>query len=335
MSLVNVSRSFHCFSLALRLYFRGTSRRILSVFHQEVTIDPAPPQQWTILSLLEWASGYLARRGFDEARLHVELMLAHVLGLKRLDLYLQFDRPLTTEERGAFRGFFERRLKHEPLQYILGTTEFMGLTLDVDRSVLIPRPETELLVERALEILKGEASHRKVLEIGTGSGNIAVALGVLAPGSLIVSMDKSGDALEVAARNVARHHLANVTLVEADVFHDFLPGHTFDIVISNPPYVSWDEYQGLDAEVREYEPPAAVTDQAGGLLVISRIAEIAPVRLRPGGTILMELGHGQSALVHDILTASGLVDVEVIMDFARIPRVVQARRPSKEGAAPA
>ncbi len=336
MSRERFSGSFRCFSPALRLYFRGKYRRTLCAFHEEVTIDPAPPQQWTILSLLEWASGYLARRGFDEARLHVELMLAHVLGLKRLDLYLQFDRPLTSEERGAFRGLFERRLKHEPLQYILGTTEFMGLTLAVDRSALIPRPETELLVERALEILKGDESRRtEVLEIGTGSGNIAVALGVLAPGSLIVSMDKSRDALEVAGRNVARHHLANVTLVEADVFHDFLPGRTFDMLISNPPYVSRDEYQGLDTEVREYEPPAAVTDQASGLLVISRIVEIVPDRLRPGGMLLMELGHDQSTRVQDMLTTSGLVDVEVFMDFARIPRVIQARRPSQEGGAPA
>ncbi len=296
------------------------------------TIDPAPPQQWTILSLLDWSSGYLAGRGFDEARLHVELMLAHVLRLRRLDLYLQFDRPLTGHERGEFRALFERRLKHEPLQYILGETEFMGLSLTVDRSVLIPRPETELLVERALEILKVHATRRaEVLEIGTGSGNIAVALGALAPDSTIVSIDVSADALNVAAGNVARHHLTNVTLAEADVFGDFLPDRTFDMIISNPPYVSRDEFQALEPEVRDFEPPAAVTDSASGLLVISRIVEIAPFRLRPGGVLLMELGHGQSAQAHELLDASGLLDIEVLPDFAHIPRVIQARRPSLEG----
>jgi release factor glutamine methyltransferase len=296
--------------------------------HPEGVADPPPPQEWTTLSLVEWASGYLARRGFDEARLHVELMLAHVLGLRRLDLYLQFDRPLTADERGRFRVLFERRLKHEPLQYILGQTEFMGLALSVNRSVLVPRPETELLVECALEVLKEHPA--EVLDIGTGSGNIAVALGKLAPGSTIVSMDVSGDALKVAADNVARHGLSSVTLESGDVFGDFLPGRTFDLIVSNPPYVSKEEFDTLEPEVREYEPPFAVTDDADGLKVITRIANIAPQRLRPGGVLLMELGFGQAERVRELLVGIGLVDVELFLDFARIPRVIQAWRPPRE-----
>lgn len=297
----------------------------------EKAIDPAPPQQWTILSLLEWASGYLARRGFDESRLHVELMLAHVLGLRRLDLYLQFDRPLTPEERAKFRALFERRLKHEPLQYVLGQTEFMGLTFAVDSSVLVPRPETEVLVEQALEILKGFTERPpEVLDIGTGSGNIAVAIGAMAPDSMVVSIDTSTDALKVAAGNVARHNLTNVTLVEADVFGDFLPGRSFDLLVSNPPYVSGEEFRSLEPEVREFEPAGALTDNAGGLSVIARIAEISPRRLRPGGILLMELGFGQAEQVRELMLASGLSDVEFIPDFARIPRVVRARRGSGE-----
>lgn len=297
---------------------------------RENAIEHSPPQQWTILSLVEWASGYLARREFDEARLHVELMLAHVLGLKRLDLYLQFDRPLTPEERGAFRALFERRLKHEPLQYILGQTEFMGLPLAVNRSVLIPRPETEVLVERALDILKENGSGpAEILEIGTGSGNIAVAIGVMAPNATIISIDSSAEALKVAASNVARHHLANVALLEADVFQEFLGDRTFDLLISNPPYVSREEFQGLEPEVREFEPAAAVTDDATGLKIISRIAQIAPRRIRPGGVLLIELGYGQSERVQELIAASGLTDIELIPDFARIPRVLQARRPQE------
>jgi release factor glutamine methyltransferase len=294
---------------------------------QAAVVDPPPPQRWTILSLLEWASGYLSRRGFEEAKLHVELMLAHVLRLKRLDLYLQFDRPLTADERGGFRSLFERRLKREPLQYILGHTEFMGLPLAVNRSVLVPRPETELLVECALEFLKGRSPQTaEVLEIGTGSGNIAVALGVLAPDSRIVSVDASAGALKTAAGNVERHHLENVTLVEANVFDDFLPGRTFDLVISNPPYVSLGEYQALEPEVREYEPSSAVTDNADGLHVIARIAALGPARLRPGGILLMEIGYGQSEPVLNLLKESGFESVEIIPDFARIPRVVRALR---------
>ena len=328
----------------LRLYFEELSRRTFThLVHPDLVlmneqnrehgtvVDPAPPQQWTILSLLEWASGYLSRRGFDEARLHVELMLAHVLRLKRLDLYLQFDRPLTPEERGAFRALFERRLKHEPLQYILGETEFMGLSLAVDRSVLIPRPETELLVERAVEFLKARTDQKaEVLDIGTGSGNIAVALGAMAPGATIVSMDTSADALRVAATNVARHKLANVTLLEADVFGEFLSGRRFDLLISNPPYVSREEFQALEPEVRDHEPSSAVTDNADGMRVITRIAQIASPRLRPGGALFMELGYNQSERVRELLAASGLADIELIPDFARIPRVIAARRPLQE-----
>jgi len=279
--------------------------------------------------LLDWSSGYLARRGFDEARLHVELMLAQVLGLKRLDLYLQFDRPLTAEERGAFRALFERRLKHEPLQYILGRTEFMGIPLAVDSSVLIPRPETELLVECALDVLKEQPSHpAEILEIGAGSGNIAVALASFVPGASIVSIDTSANALRVAAANVALHRLENVTLVEADVFADFLPDRTFDMVISNPPYVSREEFESLQPEIREHEPVGAVTDGGNGLRVISRIAEIAPRLLRPGGTLLIEIGFGQSAEVRVLFAAAGFEEIEIVPDFARVPRVLRARKPS-------
>jgi release factor glutamine methyltransferase len=261
--------------------------------------------------------------------LHVELMLAHILGLKRLDLYLQFDRPLTPEERGKFRALFERRLKREPLQYILGRTEFMGLSLAVNRSVLIPRPETELLVECALESLKERpAQPAHILDIGTGSGNIAVALGTFVPEAVIVSIDTSADALRTAASNVADHGLANVSLLEADVFGDFLPGRTFDMVVSNPPYVAREEYQSLQPEVREYEPAAAVTDGGDGLHVISRIVDIAPLRLRPGGMLLMEIGYGQAAQVHALLAAAGFVEIAVVPDSARIPRVARARKPS-------
>jgi release factor glutamine methyltransferase len=278
---------------------------------------------------LDWSSGYLARRGFDEARLHVELMLAQVLGLKRLDLYLQFDRPLTAEERGAFRVLFERRLKHEPLQYILGRTEFMGIPLAVDSSVLIPRPETELLVECALDVLKEQPSRpAEILEIGAGSGNIAVALASFVPGASIVSIDASANALRVAAANVARHRLENVTLVEADVFADFLPDRAFDMVISNPPYVSREEFESLQPEIREHEPVGAVTDGGNGLRVISRIAEIAPRLLRPGGTLLIEIGFGQSAEVGALFAAAGFEGIEIIPDFARVPRVVRGRKPS-------
>ena len=286
----------------------------------------------TVLSLLTSASTHLHSLGFDEARLHVEWMLARTLGLKRLDVYLQFDRPLTRDEVTRFKSLYRRRLEHEPLQYILGDTEFMGRTFLVDRRVLIPRPETELLVERAVALLgEREDDERRVLDVGTGSGNIALCVAAMTPGVRMTAIDVSAEALEVAARNGERLLPGGVEFVRADISADtsadILPGRMFDLVLANPPYIPLAEYELLQPEVRDWEPRGALTDGGDGTRIPGRVLAFVSSRLVPGGILLMEIGAGQSARILSLAAASGLEAVTVHPDHAGIPRVLEARRP--------
>jgi release factor glutamine methyltransferase len=287
-----------------------------------------PETPWTVLSLLTWAGEYLAEKGFDETRLHAELLLAHVLGLSRLDLYLQFDRPLISGELGRFKALFRRRLAHEPLQYILGETEFMGCRLEVDSQVLIPRPETEQLVETAIGIARGTGgTGLEILDCGTGSGNIAIAMARMLPASAITACDVSPGALAVARRNAERNGTANVSFEESDLFGECLPGRSFDMIVANPPYVSAEEYAGLQAEVREFEPRIAVTDGGDGLRFIRRIARLAAERLRPGGALCMEIAWNQADSARAIVAGEGLQQVQVRPDYAGHPRILTSVRP--------
>jgi release factor glutamine methyltransferase len=292
----------------------------------------APRRNWTVLPLLEWAERYLRERSFGESRLNAELLLAHALQLPRLGLYLQFDRPLAAPELAHFKKLLLRRMSHEPLQYILGETEFMGLRFEVTPAVLIPRPETEDLVAEAIRWLKDSGKQKgSILEIGTGSGNIAVALGKFLPGARITSLEKSGDALEVARRNCARHGPGNVEFLNVDVFsagfEGEIGGRTFDAVVSNPPYIPGAEFEHLEPEVRDFEPRLATTDGADGFRFIRRIAGLAPGILRPGGGMFLEIGYGQADAAGTIARASGLTGVGVHKDFAGIGRILRGFAP--------
>jgi release factor glutamine methyltransferase len=293
----------------------------------------APGRDWTILELLEWTERYLRERSFDESRLHAELLLACALRLPRLGLYLQFDRPLAASELAHFKTLLLRRMTHEPVQYILGETEFMGLPFEVTPAVLIPRPETEELVEESIRWLKSSGSTEgSILEIGTGSGNIAVALGKFLPGARVTSLEKSGEALVVARRNCARHGPGNVEFLEVDVFSPELEaafdGRRFDAVVSNPPYVPGAEFDLLDPEVRDFEPRLATTDGADGFRFIRRIAGLACRLLRPGGGMFLEIGYGQADAAETIARESGLTGVGVQKDFAGISRILRGFAPA-------
>ncbi len=281
------------------------------------------PQHWTVLSLLDWTTDHLMKRGFDEARLHVELLLAHVLRLKRLDLYLQFDRPLTNEELATFRALYERRLKHEPLQYILGETEFMGLRFEVTPAVLIPRPETELLVEQAFDMIDREAGKViSILDIGCGSGNVGIPLAKRYPSMRMVSVDCEPDALAVAQRNALSHGIANMVFECKNIFTDPIVGAPFDMVLSNPPYIAAVDMPTLQEEVRMFEPRKALTDEGDGLASYRRIGQLLPTLLHPGGIVGFELGYGQADAVSEILRRAGTVNLRCIKDHAEIDRVL-------------
>jgi release factor glutamine methyltransferase len=296
------------------------------------TNEDAPERNWTVLPLLEWTERYLRERSFDESRLNAELLLAHALRLPRLGLYLQFDKPLAAPELAFFKELLLRRMTHEPVQYILGETEFMGLPFEVTPAVLIPRPETEELVEEAVRWLKSSGrAEGSILEIGTGSGNIAVALGKFLPGARVTSMEKSGDALDVARRNCVRHGMGNVEFLQVDVFSAELDGEfngrVFDAVVSNPPYVPRAEFDLLDPEVRDFEPRLATTDGADGFRFIRRIAGLTSGLLRPGGGMFLEIGYGQADAAETIAREAGLIGVGVQKDFAGIDRILRGFAP--------
>lgn len=295
--------------------------------HHTAPTSPPTDQRWTVLSLVEWSTNYLIEHGFDEARLHAELLLAHVLQCTRLQLYMNFDRPLTADELSAYRSLFKRRLTHEPLQYIIGETEFMGLPISINLEVLIPRPETEQLVEHAISIIRAvEKESVDVLDIGTGSGNIAIAIAKLAPKTLVTSLEVSTAALNLAQQNVERNAIKNVSLVKGDVFEEFLPAQVFDVIVSNPPYISLIELDSLEPEVQDFEPRLATTDGADGYRFIRRICDVAFHKLREGGSLLMEIAYNQSDQTIAIAESAGLAEVRVLADFSGNPRILVAEK---------
>jgi release factor glutamine methyltransferase len=300
-------------------------------FSQQYPMVPSAndlQRTWTVLGLIEWATGYLAERGFEESRLHVELLLGHVLKLPRLNLYLQFDRILEASELSMFKQLFRRRVSHEPLQYILGETEFMGLSIHVDPTVLIPRPETELLVEKALACVGSaglDSPH--ILDVGTGSANIAIALAHFLPSATILALDVSPESLATASANIGRHGFSNIELLRLDILTETPGNQQFDLIVSNPPYISIEEFPTLQEEVRRYEPGIATTDGGDGLAFHRRLAELGRSHLRVRGWLVVEIGHGQADAVRDLMLAAGLADVEVTSDFSQIPRIAAATKP--------
>jgi release factor glutamine methyltransferase len=281
---------------------------------------------WTIASLLEWSNDYFSRHAVDAPRLTAELLLGRVLGLRRIDLYLKFDMVLTVDELASYKALFRRRLGHEPLQYILGETEFMGLRLQVDRRVLIPRPETEVLVE-TVSAHATTIKEPRILDIGTGSGNIPISLASRIPGAHIVSVDISEDALEVARSNCRLHGCeSRVTLLRADILTagpDAF-GPPFDIVVSNPPYISEQEFAEVEAEVRDHEPRMATTDDADGLTFHRAIIDRARSWLANGGWLALEVAYGQAPTVAAFCTGAGYGSVGIARDLSGIDRIVTA-----------
>jgi len=284
-------------------------------------------QAWSIRDLMKFTINHLQQHGFGEARLNVELLLSHALQCQRIELYTHFDKPLSTAELKTFRELYQRRLMHEPVQYIVGTTSFMGMQFVVDNRVFIPRPETETLVEQVMLKCnqRVEEEETYILDVGTGSGNVAVSLAKLVKKTRIVSIDKSGQALSVAQANARAHGVAeNILFVNANFFHASTSLFTrqFDYLVSNPPYVSIQEWQELDPEVREFEPQQAVSDQHDGYMFYRRIGEVAPQFVRKGGWVIVEVGYGQAEGVREIFRSASFVEISIVNDLQEIPRVV-------------
>jgi release factor glutamine methyltransferase len=274
----------------------------------------------TLAHVLKRSTEYLQGKGVPSPRVDAEHLLAAALGLSRLDLYLQHDRPLTEAERAAVRPLLERRGRREPLAYILGEWGFRRLVLRVDGRALIPRPETEAVVERCLA-LTAAVAEPEVLDVGTGTGAIALAVADEHPGARVTAIDVSPDALALARENAERTGLtARVRLAEHDVAAG-LPGGPYDLVVSNPPYVDPDELDSLEPEVRDWEPREALV----GRCVTETVARAAREVLRAGGWLVLEVADGAATRVGSLLSSLGFEQVRATPDLSGRDRVVEGR----------
>jgi release factor glutamine methyltransferase len=288
---------------------------------------PAGDQPWTVGRLLAWTTEWLASRGADSARLDAEVLLAHVRGCPRIALYTAFDEVVAEAERTRFRELVRRRGAGEPVAYLVGSREFFSLPFTVTPAVLVPRPETEGLVVRVIDLCKPVAAPR-IVDVGTGSGAIAVTLAKHLPRARIVATDVSAEALEVARANAARHGVAErITFVACDLLDDPAAAGPWDVIASNPPYVREDEFESLPPDVRLYEPRGALVAGPRGIEVVERLAAAAAGCLEPGGWLVVEIGPAVATAATAALAGqSGLVAGPTLADLAGLPRIVQARR---------
>jgi len=304
---------------------------------QQTRNEPGPREgpAWTVRRLLQWTADYFQRNGLPAARLDAEVLLAHVLEKDRLGLYLDYDAVVEDGFLKCYRQLILRRVASEPVAYLTGMREFYSASFCVGPAVMIPRPETEHLVEHALLHLKKEFPARdpdslRILDIGTGCGNLPVILSRNLEGAWIVSVDICAGALTLARRNrgLRSHAGARVFFVQGDLVEWLRPGRPlFHVIVSNPPYVSEQEWQGLQPEVRDHEPRLAICGGPAGTELQERILESAGRFLHENGALVMEIGESQSAAVRELADRSGLyADAGVFPDYAGRPRVLVARK---------
>ncbi|MFH0995505.1 MAG: peptide chain release factor N(5)-glutamine methyltransferase [Pseudomonadota bacterium] len=293
-------------------------------------LNPPVPREaeWTILNLLKWATGYFTSHGIDSPRASAEILLAALLNLKRIDLYLRYDQPLLKSELSGFKSLIKRRINREPVAYIIGKKEFWSLDLVVNPNVLIPRPDTETLVEAALNCLgpvdSPANSSGRVLELGTGSGAIVLALASERPAYRYIATDISLKALGIARINAGRHQLASlVSFVAGNWLDPFSPNDpVFDMILSNPPYIPSEDIAGLQPEINRFEPLLALDGRIDGLHAIRQIIFSAHPLLKPRGVLLLEMGFNQKEAVIRLIQHCGYYHpFQIIKDYAGHDRV--------------
>jgi release factor glutamine methyltransferase len=280
---------------------------------------------WTVGRLLTWTTEWLTGKGSEAPRLEAEVLLAHVRGCQRIALYTAFDTPVAEAERGRFRELVKRRGEGEPVAYLVGSREFFSLPFRVTPAVLVPRPETEGLVIRVLDLCRPQAGPR-IVDVGTGSGAIAITLAKHLPKASITATDVSSAALAVARDNAARQGVAErIEFLECDLLDHPQAAGPWDVIVSNPPYVREDEFESLPRDVRLHEPKAALVSGPTGVEIIERLAALAAARLVPGGWLFCEIGPAAAAEAV-LARQTGLTAEPTIADFAGLPRIVHARR---------
>ncbi len=284
----------------------------------------------TVLEVIQKSADFLAKKGVDSPRLQIELLLAHTLKIPRLNLYLNFERSLSKAEADLVRQMVKRRGSREPLQHILGSTSFCGLEMRVTPAVLVPRPETELLAERAWLFLNGRQAGGpgpvSVLDFGTGSGCLAIAIAVKAPTARVCALDISAAALEVASQNAAAHRVSDrIGFVQGDGFAALPAGSLFDMIVSNPPYIPAREIETLQPEVRDHDPRLALDGGDDGLDYYRRFAAQAGPFLRSDGRLMVEIGDGQETSIRELFGNHGWSIEAVQSDYTGRPRILEAK----------
>ncbi|MEI9950426.1 MAG: peptide chain release factor N(5)-glutamine methyltransferase [Pseudomonadota bacterium] len=286
-------------------------------------------EPWSIKRVLAWATDDFKRRGNKSARLDAELLLSEALGFDRIKLIVEAERPLADDELSRYRDLIKRRRACEPIAYILGRREFFALPMLVDRRVLIPRPDTETLVETALQGTRERHLYGRLLDLCTGSGCVAIAFAKERPTWRVTAVDLSPDAAAVARENVQRAGVVhNVGVLEGDLFAALPKGAQFELITANPPYIPSAEIAGLDADVRDFEPRLALDGGVDGLHVTRRLVGEAMRYLSPGGLLALEGGFDQAPAVAALLEASGFSQIARSKDLAGVDRVVSGRRPA-------
>jgi release factor glutamine methyltransferase len=288
---------------------------------------------WTVRKTLEWTTTFFTRKGVDAPRLSAELLLAHVLACPRIKLYTDYERVLSEDDRGRLRDLVARAGEHEPIAYLTGRAHFFNLEFEVTRDTLIPRPDTETLVENVIQIVKRQLviDAPRVLDLCTGSGCIAAAVAQGLKNAVVVATELSPAAAAVARRNIDRLGLAGrVTVEEGDLFEPLtriIDPHPFDLIVSNPPYIPTNELANLDRSVKDYEPTTALDGGPDGLTLHRRILAEAPGRLNPGGRVFLEIQFDQGPAVSELATATGAwEDVRLLKDHAGHDRVLTATK---------
>jgi release factor glutamine methyltransferase len=288
----------------------------------------APPmrEEWTVGRLLDWTAQHLAKKGCEFPRLDAEVLLAQALGCRRIDLYTRYEEPADDAAREQFRDLVRRRLEGCPVAYLVGRKEFFGLEFEVGPAVLIPRPESEFVVMECLRLAKGMERPR-VLDIGVGSGNLAVTVARKLPGAVVTAVDLSPAALEVARRNAAKHGVSErIRFLEGNLFGPLSVEERFDFILSNPPYIAHDEIAGLPAGVRDYEPHLALNGGPGGYIVLDQLLAEARHFLQLGGYLIVEIGAPQEMPVRERFGRyPGYELAPTIHDHSHHPRVLCAR----------
>ncbi len=278
---------------------------------------------YSILELIEKSTVFLKSKGVESSRLNAELLLAEILKCNRMELYLRYDKPLNENEINKYREFISRRGRREPLQYIIGKVEFYGLNFIVNPNVLIPRQETEILIDTILSNINKE-DKLNILDVGTGSGNIAVALSYHLPNVKVYAIDQSVNSINIAKKNSELNNVKDKILFVCSDINNFEPENEmkFDLVVSNPPYISFHNYSSLDTELLEYEPKLALTDQNDGYTFFKIISNKSSKLLKKNGKLFFEVGIHQSENVEEIMLQSGFTNVQKEKDYLRIDRVV-------------